>query len=206
MAAKEKKMLMVAGNCITLTLSIYYDYYCANSQSLNTLNYSLMSLKCSLLILMTLVAIKTKAQILINADANQIKKEIMLRGGTLKRSFVEKDIEMHGYYHKMIFQFGSPPEGNSGIINMTFCLTLKNKCFKYYQSNWGRDLVDETIEKFNKSSYGLNRIKSSLKWVNLDRNFEASIDSQRVGKNKIFSVYILEIKKSDYKIRSSTIN
>jgi hypothetical protein len=164
-----------------------------------------MCLKCSLFILLILVVVKSKAQTFLNADAGQIKKEILFQGGALKKSFVEKDIEMHGYYRKMIFQFGSPTEGNSGIINMTFCLTLKNKCFKYYESYWGRDLVDETIEKFNKSSYGLNRIKSSLKWVNPERKFEASIDSERVGNSKIFSVYILEIKISDDKKGNVTI-
>ncbi len=153
-----------------------------------------MSLKYILFILLTFAAINASAQIFINADSNQIKKEMRLRSAGLYKNFVEKDIETRGYYRKMVFRFPSPPEGNACLMRITFFFTHQGKCFKYYESYWGRGLLEDTIKRFDKHANGLNRVKGCLRWVSPDGKFEASIDSQRVGNSEIYSVYNLKIK------------
>ena len=136
-----------------------------------------------------------KSQILLNADSSQIRKEMSSRRGALHTSTTEKDIETKGYYCKMVFWFPLPMEGNSCLMNMTFYLTLNNKCFKYDETYWGRDLADQRIDEFTQPLYGMKRVTGSLKWVNAVTGFEASLIPKRMDDNKFASEYILEFKQ-----------
>jgi len=154
-----------------------------------------MGLKSILLLLLTFIVLNAKAQILLNADSSQIKKTISVRGGGLKKSFIEKNIEMKGLYKKMVFRFPTPMEGNSCLMDMTFCLTLKNECFKYYEDYWGEDIANQRIDDLKKS-YELKQVKGYLKWVDDKKGFEISMIPERIGNNKFASAYILEIKNN----------
>jgi len=154
-----------------------------------------MSLKWFLFLLLISKGFTVKSQTLLNADSSQIRKELNLRGVGLKKSYIERDLELKGYYRKMIFQFPIPPEGNSCLMKITFYLTLKNKCFKYDEAYWGKDIVDKRIREFNKPTSGLTQVKGSLKWINPGEGFEVNLFSKRIGKNKFVSMYILEFKQ-----------
>jgi hypothetical protein len=150
-----------------------------------------MYLKSLFFLLLILSGFRAKSQILLNADSTQIRREIGLHG----KSMIEKNIEMKGYYHKLIFHSTLlPPEGNSYLMETTFYLTLKNNCFKYNETYWGKDLANQRIAEFNKPSYGLKAVKGGLKWVNTDKGFEATLIPKKIGKLKFASEYILEFK------------
>lgn len=159
-----------------------------------------MHLKYILFLLLILSGFKVRSQILLNEDSTQIRKAVVSNGALAKIS-VEKDVEMKGNYLKMIFRFPSPPEGNSCLMGMTFYLTVQNKCFKYYEDYWGKDIADQRIVEFNLPSYGLKPVAGGLKWVNSNKGFMARLIPKKAGNNKFDSVYILEFEKLSLKAR-----
>jgi hypothetical protein len=152
-----------------------------------------MSSKSFLLLFILIInGLRLKSQTLLNADSFKIKKEVELQGGRLTKSFTEKSIEMNERYKKVVFQYPMPPEGNSCLMKTTFCLTLKNKCFKYYEEYWGEDIAVQKIDELKKYYSGLRRVKNELKWIDNEKVFEVNLIPKIVGNKKFASVYILE--------------
>lgn len=141
------------------------------------------------------IGLRVKSQTLLNADFSKISKEVELQGGGLKKIVIEKNIEMNGDYKKVIFQYPLPSEGNSCLMKTTFCLKLKNKCFKYYEYYWGEELADQKVDELKKYYSRLKQVKDELKWIDDDKGFEVNLIPQRIGNNKFASVYILEYSK-----------
>ncbi len=157
-----------------------------------------MYLKYFLLLLTTFVGFTAKSQILLNVDSSKISKTVGLQGGRLYQSTIEKDSEINGYYQKMVFRFPIPPEGNSSLMNMTFYLTLKNKCFKIDGAYWGRDLADKRIDELSQPLQPLYRVKRAngqLKWTNLEKGFEVSLIPDKIGNNTFASVYHVDFQE-----------
>ncbi|HWZ02913.1 MAG TPA: hypothetical protein VNX40_04830 [Mucilaginibacter sp.] len=122
-------------------------------------------------------------------------KEVALQGGGLTKCFVEKNIEIKGHYKKMVVRYPIPPEGNDCLIKTTFCLTLKNRCFKYVEEYWGKELADQKIDEFKRYYHGLKQVKNEQKWIDNDNRFEIDLIPERIGNNKFASAYHLEVKK-----------
>ncbi|MGZ3756852.1 MAG: hypothetical protein ACXVAY_14045 [Mucilaginibacter sp.] len=155
-----------------------------------------MSSKSLLLVLLlTITWLSVKSQTLLNADFSKIKKEVKLKGGGLNKSFIEKNIEMTGNYKKIVFSYPLPPEGNSCLMKTSFCLTLKNKCFKYYEDYWGEELANKKIKELQIYYPDLKRVKVGFRWVDINKKFEVDLIPKKTSKNKFASIYILEIKQ-----------
>jgi hypothetical protein len=145
--------------------------------------------------LLIVTGLRVKSQTLLNANFSKIRKEVESQGGGLTKGFIEKNIEMNGRYKKVVVQYPLSPEGNSCLMKTTFCLTLKNKCFKYYEDYWGEDIATQKIDEIKKYYSGLKRVKNELKWIDNERAFEVNLIPKRIGNNKFASVYILEYFK-----------
>ena len=96
----------------------------------------------------------------------------------------------------MVVQYPLPPEGNACLIKTTFCLTLKNKCFKYYEDYWGKELADQKIDNLKTYYPKLQQVKNEFKWIDIDNDFAVRLIPEKIGNNKFASVYVLEIKKN----------
>jgi hypothetical protein len=156
--------------------------------------------KCFLFLFLLLVTeLKVKSQTLLNADLSRIKEEVEIQDGGLQKSFIEENIEMKGAYKKFVFRYSLPPEGNDCLMKTTFCLTLKNKCFKYYEEYWGEKRADQKIEVLKIYYPRLQQVKKELKWIDNDNGFEISLIPKKLDNNSFPSVYVLEIKNIDVK-------
>jgi hypothetical protein len=154
-----------------------------------------MTSKWLLFLILIFTGFRAKSQNLLDTDSSKIMKEVALQGGTLTKCFVEQNIEMNGRYKKMLVQYPIPPEGNKCLMKTTFCMTLKNRCFKYAEDYWGEQLADQKIDKLKKYYRGLKRVKNELKWVDNDNRFEIDLIPERIGNNKFASAYLLVVKK-----------
>ncbi|WDF77790.1 hypothetical protein ACFGVS_18820 [Mucilaginibacter sp. AW1-7] len=155
-----------------------------------------MSSKCILpLFVLIISCLSVKSQVILNADYAKIKHEVGLKGGRLRRSFIEKNIETNGRYKKVIFSYPLPPEGNSCLMKTIYCLTLKNKCFKYYEDYWGNDLAEKRIADLKIYYPNLKQVKNESRWIDVDNKFEVDLIPKKIGGNNFASAYLLKIKQ-----------
>jgi hypothetical protein len=154
-----------------------------------------MSSKWLRFLVLIFAGFRAKSQNLLDADSSKIMKEVALQGGGLTKCFAEKNIETNGRYKKMVVRYPIPPEGNICLMKSTFCMTLKNRCFKYYEDYWGEELANQKLDKLKRYYHGLKRVKNKLKWIDYDNRFEIDLIPERMGNNKFASAYLLEVKK-----------
>jgi|GEM_PF-3275902 len=158
-----------------------------------------MTLKVFLFLLLILIGGTVKSQTFLNADSAQIKKTILLKGGVLTRSYFENGFEVPGRYRKMEFRFPKLTYENGLVSNMTFYMTLKNKCFMYEMNYRNSDCVSKLKDKFNKTSSGLNQIQDSLKWIDNFKKYEIKM-SPMYDASKTIVGCLLEIRNINRKV------
>jgi hypothetical protein len=153
-----------------------------------------MSIKYLTILFLLLINFSVKAQILLNADSSEIATAIKRQGGELIKHRVDKDVATKDHYKKIFFGFTQPLEGNSCLINITVSLTRRNKCSKYYEKYWGKDIADSRIEELGRSFRGLIPVKGALKWIDRDKGFKITLIPIKIRNNKFASVYILKFE------------
>jgi len=153
-----------------------------------------MSIKYLAFLFLLLINFSVKAQILLNADSSEITTVIKRQGGVLIKRRVDKDVATKDRYKKILFGFPQPLEGNSCLMNITVSLTRRNKCSKYYEKYWGKDIADSRLEELRRAFRGLIPVKGSLKWIDRDKGFKITLIPIKIGNNKFASVYILKFE------------
>jgi len=145
--------------------------------------------KCFLFLILILLGVKSQSQTLLNSDLSEIKKEIGLQKGGLKKIVLKKD-SANISLKEVTFSYQTPPEGNTCIFDTKFYLTSNNKCFRYIDRYWGDELPYQKINELKKYYPTLKQVDNKSQWVDYQNKFEVILTQDK----HTSAVFYLEIK------------
>jgi hypothetical protein len=155
-----------------------------------------LSKKNILFPLLILSAFRAKAQELLNTNENQIKKYMNAKGGILKFEELQNDEVLGGRYNELIYTFPKSKVEVSDILFMTFYLTVKNKCVRYFTAYKTNKFLKDLINNFDNPNSGLTRIDKTMKWINKNKNYEIEILTSRFSSRKS-TAFVLDIYQKE---------
>jgi hypothetical protein len=118
-----------------------------------------------LIILLLLIASRSKAQELLNANKKQIKTYMTAEGAILKSDRPDDGMIFPGAHNVLFFAFSQAALEKRDIGNIIFFLDKNDKCIRYTTKYVSDKFLKDLIAKYNNSKSGYKRKGQDLKWV-----------------------------------------
>ncbi|MES2376930.1 MAG: hypothetical protein V4553_10145 [Bacteroidota bacterium] len=144
-----------------------------------------------LVVLFYVVVITAKAQDLLGAAKNKIKKQMALQGGILAKDKITSDFVNPEPYNLLIYKYDEATMKKTDITLTIFKLKDK-KCFEELVSYASEKHLKELVSLFNSTESSTG---NSLMWVNKQKGYKISI-SKSTPNNTNYSPFILEMYKT----------